>query len=209
MTVLLLLAAAVGAFVAAVSLASTPYRDALGARLVGLRDFLLLDFPAHFSWSTLVSRGLLFSLTWWILSDGAPGSWWIGVPAVLLALFASVALLPAVHFRWMAFFRFVPFFLVRSLMAGADVASRAFRPGMPIAPDLVEYPLRLPPGLAGVFMADTVSLLPGTLSTDIRQNVLTIHVLDGGKDMFPELEAVEQGVARMFGVFLTAPGGNK
>jgi len=34
----------VGAFVAGVSLASTPYRDALGARLVSLRDFLLLFF---------------------------------------------------------------------------------------------------------------------------------------------------------------------
>ncbi len=34
----------VGAFVAGVSLASTPYRDSLGARLVSLRDFLLLFF---------------------------------------------------------------------------------------------------------------------------------------------------------------------
>ncbi len=34
----------VGAFVAGVSLASTPYRDTLGARLVSLRDFLLLFF---------------------------------------------------------------------------------------------------------------------------------------------------------------------
>ena len=34
----------VGAFVAGVSLASTPYRDAMGARLVSLRDFLLLFF---------------------------------------------------------------------------------------------------------------------------------------------------------------------
>ncbi len=34
----------VGAFVAGVTLASTPYRDALGARLVSLRDFLLLFF---------------------------------------------------------------------------------------------------------------------------------------------------------------------
>jgi Kef-type K+ transport system membrane component KefB len=34
----------VGAFVAGVSLASTPYRNALGARLVSLRDFLLLFF---------------------------------------------------------------------------------------------------------------------------------------------------------------------
>jgi len=34
----------VGAFLAGVSLASTPYRDAIGSRLVGLRDFLLLFF---------------------------------------------------------------------------------------------------------------------------------------------------------------------
>ena len=34
----------VGAFVAGVSLASTPFRDALGARLISLRDFLLLFF---------------------------------------------------------------------------------------------------------------------------------------------------------------------
>ncbi|GAA2429705.1 cation:proton antiporter family protein [Streptomyces macrosporus] len=34
----------VGAFLAGVSLASLPYRDALGARLVSLRDFLLLFF---------------------------------------------------------------------------------------------------------------------------------------------------------------------
>lgn len=34
----------VGAFLAGVSLASTPFRDALGARMVSLRDFLLLFF---------------------------------------------------------------------------------------------------------------------------------------------------------------------
>ncbi len=34
----------VGAFLAGVSLASTPYREAMGARLVSLRDFLLLFF---------------------------------------------------------------------------------------------------------------------------------------------------------------------
>jgi len=34
----------VGAFVAGVALASTPYREAIGARLISLRDFLLLFF---------------------------------------------------------------------------------------------------------------------------------------------------------------------
>lgn len=38
------LSAEVGAFLAGVALATTPYRDAIGSRLVSLRDFLLLFF---------------------------------------------------------------------------------------------------------------------------------------------------------------------
>ncbi len=37
----------VGAFVAGMSIASTPYRDAIGSRLISLRDFLLLFFFIH------------------------------------------------------------------------------------------------------------------------------------------------------------------
>ena len=91
--------------------------------------------------------------------------------------------LPPVPFNWFEFVRFVPFFLMRSLLGGVDVAWRAFHPGMPIAPEFIEYPLRLPPGLARVFMANTVSLLPGTMSTEIGENCLTVHVLDGRKDV--------------------------
>ncbi len=59
----------VGAFVAGVSLASTPYRDVIGAKLVSLRDFLLLfffvDLGANLDLSTVGGQffdALLFSL---------------------------------------------------------------------------------------------------------------------------------------------------
>jgi Kef-type K+ transport system membrane component KefB/Trk K+ transport system NAD-binding subunit len=59
----------VGAFLAGVSLASTDYRDSIGARLVGLRDFLLLfffiDLGARLDWSTVgsqVGESVVFSL---------------------------------------------------------------------------------------------------------------------------------------------------
>jgi len=154
------------------------------------------------SWSSIVSRGVLFSLLWWVLTDGAAPSWWISVPAVLLSVAASAALLPPTSFVWFEFLRFVPFFLMRSLLGGADVAWRAFHPGMLIAPDLIEYPLRLPPGLPWVFMANTVSLLPGTFSAALDRSVLKVHVLDSGSGFLAELEAVEQGVARVFGTSL-------
>jgi Kef-type K+ transport system membrane component KefB/Trk K+ transport system NAD-binding subunit len=50
----------VGAFLAGVSLASTAYRDSIGARLTSLRDFLLLFFFIHLGaqldWSTVGSE---------------------------------------------------------------------------------------------------------------------------------------------------------
>lgn len=101
----------------------------------------------------------------------------------------------------------MPFFLIRSLLGGADVAWRAFHSGMPIAPDLIEYPLRLPPGLPQVFMANTVSLLPGTLSASLNQGIQKLHVLDGRNGVLAELEAVEQRVARMFGTYLKFSAG--
>ena len=49
-----------GAFMAGFSLASTPFRDAIGARLTGIRDFLLLfffiDLGANLDFSTLGSE---------------------------------------------------------------------------------------------------------------------------------------------------------
>ena len=59
----------VGAFLAGVSLASTDYRDSIGGRLTGLRDFLLLfffiDLGSRLEWSTVGSQlgpSFIFSL---------------------------------------------------------------------------------------------------------------------------------------------------
>jgi len=154
-------------------------------------------------WSSIASRGLIFSLIWWVLSGAPAQSWWIGGPAVAIAVFVSIALIPPRVVVWHEFFRFVPYFLLRSLVGGIDVAWRVFHPRIPIAPDLVEYPLRLPAGLPRVIMINTVSLLPGTLVADEDQRVLKVHVLDGRSDFKTELVSLEQSLARMFAVPLS------
>lgn len=63
----------VGAFLAGVSLASTPYREAIGSRLVSLRDFLLLFF--------FIDLGAGLDLA--TLGDQI-------VPAILLSLFVLI-----------------------------------------------------------------------------------------------------------------------
>ena len=150
-------------------------------------------------WFYIVWRAGLFLLLWWMLTDGDTNSWWIGIPAVLLATTVSITMVPPIVFVWFEMLRFIPFFLLHSLLGGIDVARRAFQPTMSIAPDLFEYPMRLAPGLPQVLMANTVGLLPGTLSTEIERNVLTVHILDKSTDFETELAAVERSVARMFG----------
>jgi len=153
---------------------------------------------------SIVLRTGLFLLIWWFLTDGAASSWWFGIPAVMLAVITSTALLPPVHLVWHECIKFIPFFLTRSLTGGMDVAWRAFHPCMPIEPDLVAYSLRLPSGLPQVFMSNTVNLLPGTLSVSLEQNTMTVHILDRRKDFLKELELVEDRVARLFGIPMNA-----
>lgn len=159
--------------------------------------------------SAMVARALLFALIWWVLSGGVMSSWWIGVPAVLLALSISMALVAPLPLKGWALLGFVPFFLIRSLLGGVDVAWRAFHPRMPIDPDSIEYRLRLPAGLAQVFMVNAVNLLPGTLSADLNHNVLQVHVLTRSRFVEIELATLESHVARLFGLSLDTAGGGQ
>ena len=154
-------------------------------------------------------RAVLFALLWWILTDGAMDSWLVGTPVVLLTTLVSVMLLPSSSWSFTGMVRFVPFFLWRSLRGGVDVARRALHPQLPISPGLFDYIFRLPPGLPRVFMVNTVSLLPGTLSSELGVNCLQVHVLDERKDFLSELEKVEQRVAAIFGISLPPSRGGE
>jgi multicomponent Na+:H+ antiporter subunit E len=165
--------------------------------------------PQHNIASGLVFRTLLFSFIWWILSAGEITSWYIGIPAVAVSVYLSHKLIPGISLNWFAFFRFIPFFVLRSLQGGIDVAWRAFHPHLPITPNLIEYPLQVPAGVARIVMINTVSLLPGTLSADLHKNVLSIHVLDNKNDVARDLVAIEQYVAQIFYLRLTDINGDK
>ena len=149
---------------------------------------------------TLLLRTSFFTLLWWLVTEGT-GGWAFGVPVVLLAVGASHWLQPErrLWLRPLAMLRFAGFFLWQSLRAGVDVALRAFHPAMPLAPALLEYRLRLPEGPARVFLADTMSLLPGTLSTELHDDCLCLHVLDARQAIEADLRRVEVHVADLFG----------
>jgi multicomponent Na+:H+ antiporter subunit E len=74
--------------------------------------------------------------------------------------------------------RVIPFFLWESLRGEIDVALRTLAPKMRVQPGFKEFRTGLRRGDARVFLVNCVSLLPGTLATDLQGGRLNIHLLD-------------------------------
>lgn len=132
----------------------------------------------------------------WLILTGNRG-WLAGTPVVLLAAWAS-CLAPATR-RWSirALVAFVPYFIVNSVRGGLDVARRALHPALPLAPAIISYECRLRSATARVFMANVVTLLPGTLSADLDGATLKVHVLNSSDRHVDMLRDLERRIGRV------------
>ncbi len=152
-----------------------------------------------FAW---ISRLSLLALLWWTLTAGDPASWLVGIPVVVFAAFLSHSLRSthSVRISVTAAVRYIGFFLIESIKGGVDVAGRAVLPGQRVAPCFLTYRTTLPAGWPRALFANTVSLLPGTLTVEISGDRLRLHAL--AMDMRPleGVRACEQAVAAVFGV---------
>lgn len=144
----------------------------------------------------ILSRTALLALLWWVLTEGE-GVWGFGAPVILAALAASLSLSPPGQTR-LAVSQLPPFvasFFWHSLHGGADVARRALHRRLPIAPDWLEYRLRLPDGPGRVFLSNIITLMPGTLAVETRDDRLRLHVLDRRLPVTHEIAYWEMRVA--------------
>jgi multicomponent Na+:H+ antiporter subunit E len=151
------------------------------------------------NWHTPLTLAALAGL-WWLLSDGDPASWIIGLPAVAAAGWSAHRLRSggASTISASGLLRFLPFFLWESLRGGIDVALRTLAPRMRIHPGFTVYRTRLRRRDARVLFANCVSLLPGTLAADVDGDRLDVHLLDAGSDPAEELRRLELAVARVY-----------
>ena len=146
----------------------------------------------------------LYALLWWLLVGGESGSWLIGLPFVLAAVWTRERLRrgtgePLVLSGWL---RFVPFFLVQSVLGGIDVARRVLGPELRIEPGFFDYRIRLRSRRARLLFVNTISLLPGTLTAQVDGDRLRVHALDRRSDLARELARLEARVAATAGEVL-------
>jgi multicomponent Na+:H+ antiporter subunit E len=143
---------------------------------------------------------LLFALLWWVLSEGRTDAWGVGLASVGLATFASLRLWPpgTRSLALAGLLGYAGFFVFQSVRGGVQVAAQALRPRMDLAPGLLDLPVTLPEGFQRVLLANTLTLLPGTLSVRIDGNRLRVHVLDHRQPIAREVQEAETRVARIW-----------
>ncbi len=118
---------------------------------------------------------------------------------VLVAWLSVLLFPPSIHrLHPLGLVQFIAYFLGHSVLAGVDVARRLLTPSLAITPGEITLSLRLPEGGPRWLLANTLSLMPGTLSVHFDNNLLTVHCLDTSVDIEAGVRRAESQVARAF-----------
>jgi multicomponent Na+:H+ antiporter subunit E len=129
----------------------------------------------------VIFRAIVFGVIWITLAGTGWADIFVGAVAVGLATWASLALLPPIgrSLSPMGAVTFALDFLRSSIVAGFDVARRAFDPRLPLRPGFVTCPCSIEPGMERDAFRATMSLQPGTLPVaDLGSAGFLVHCLD-------------------------------
>jgi multicomponent Na+:H+ antiporter subunit E len=135
----------------------------------------------------LQSQGisLLITMLVWVLLTGTlqTPSLIAGFIVSLLVMAASAHLFTDYTAKWLEpkryfyYFKYIVVFVMECFKANIDVAWRVIQPDMPINPGIVKVKTKLKSEAALTFLANTITLTPGTFTIDIdgEEGVLYIH----------------------------------
>jgi multicomponent Na+:H+ antiporter subunit E len=125
----------------------------------------------------------LLALGLWVLLS-LPFGWGtfaLGVVAAAAVGTAMARIFPVAIPKWIDLRRwffaavYVPYFLYYCVKANLDVAMRVLHPDMPIRPGIVKVTTGLTSEMAKTFLANSISLTPGTLTMDVDGQDVYVH----------------------------------
>ncbi|MEA3553344.1 MAG: Na+/H+ antiporter subunit E [Campylobacterota bacterium] len=74
--------------------------------------------------------------------------------------------------------KLTPLFIKDLILANIEVAKIVLNPKLPINPDIVKLNLDLDNDFDKLLIANAITLTPGTITLDITQDEILIHILD-------------------------------
>jgi multicomponent Na+:H+ antiporter subunit E len=136
---------------------------------------------------TKIILGIVAFIVWALFSFPAtPERLAIGVLVSVFVAFMTgdlfdketAALTNAGRYLW--FFYYVPLFIWECIKANIDGAWRVCHPDLPINPGIVRVRTTLTSDIALTFLANTLTLKPGTMTVDIdkEKGILYVHWID-------------------------------
>jgi multicomponent Na+:H+ antiporter subunit E len=151
---------------------------------------------------SVLGRALFLFGFWLVLSGTKPADLVVGALSAAAATWVSLRLLPAGQWRLdaVALAKLVLRFPYQSIVAGVDVAWRAFDPRLPLQPGFLVYRSHLAPGPTRDAFLTLASMLPGTLPCGHDSSGgLVIHCLDVRQPVLDQLAEDEALLAQALG----------
>ncbi|MGO4174617.1 Na+/H+ antiporter subunit E [Bosea sp. TAF32] len=151
--------------------------------------------------SALFARGLGLLLLWVILMGPALEDLPVGLVASACGVWASTALWPpGGKLSWIGLLGFLARFLPQSVVAGLDVARRAFAREPDLQPGFATCLFLIPAGLALDSACAVMSLQPGKLPVSAEPDgTLLIHCLDLREAVAEQVAEDEAAFLRILG----------
>ncbi|MFH1942123.1 MAG: Na+/H+ antiporter subunit E [bacterium] len=156
-----------------------------------MRKIILIIF------SFIVWLGLTWTLEWQNLVVG-------GVVAITVGLIFGNLFVnePAKVFqfsRWLWFVMYIPVFFWEMVKSNFDVAYRVLHPKMPISPGIVKVRTNLQSEMGKVFLANSITLTPGTFTIDLKDEFLYIHWINV---RYKDIDKATQNIVSKFEKYL-------
>lgn len=160
-------------------------------------------------WPAFVRRAAAYLLLWMVVAGGDAVDVGPGVAAAILAAWASIRLMPpdpaGGSVRWLAALRLLGHFAWVSVLAGLDVARRAFSPRLGIAPGYAPYRPEMPPSDARSLFLAMTSQMPGTIPSGLQSpDTVAYHCLDAAQPVQRQLADEEARLRAVLGGTLGA-----
>ncbi|MDY6801372.1 MAG: Na+/H+ antiporter subunit E [Bacteroidota bacterium] len=128
---------------------------------------------------------LILMVVWLLVNNSFSGQ--IIIIGIILSAF--IALLFGTNLRVFDELKFTPkalgytfiylmVFLIELIKSNLDVARRVLTPSLPINPGIVKTKTILKSKMGRMILANSITLTPGTLTVDIKDDTLYIHWID-------------------------------
>ena len=127
-------------------------------------------------------------------------NWWLGIASCLLVvcLVFRMRLVDHDHPPLRLYLKmpiYIVWLLGQIIKANIDVARRILSPELPIAPRFIDVDVKRPYELTQVLYANSITLTPGTVSTDLTNDVVRVHALSDASARSLESGAIERKIA--------------